>query len=127
MVFPSIKTILLVDDQDDILDLLEFDFTTDGHEVFRASNGQEAFELLKTKSVDLIISDIQMPKWNGLKMLQNINQTFTAKPKIFFITGYAAGEIITELYKEGACEVIHKPFSYHQLIKKISDYLAAHP
>ena len=55
------KTLLVVDDEADLREILVFSLERYGYKVFQASNGKEAFEIVRTNKIDLIISDIQMP------------------------------------------------------------------
>ncbi len=81
--------ILLVDDNQDYLSLMRDMLYANGYSVVTATNGLEACNILETSDVDLIISDIKMPKLNGIKLRAYARETERYKnTKFVFITGY---------------------------------------
>ena len=68
----SNETILIVDDEKNILDLYDQELQDEGYRTFLALNGKECLEIIKNETLDLIILDIRMPKMDGLKAIGNI-------------------------------------------------------
>lgn len=66
------QTLLIVDDEPMMRHLLTQTLDSQGFKVLVAENGVEALTLVKTNSVDLIITDVHMPKGSGLKLLENL-------------------------------------------------------
>ena len=64
--------ILVVDDEESIREFLEIMLRKEGYEVTCAEDGQAALDLIKKKSVDMVISDMQMPNMTGLELLKNV-------------------------------------------------------
>lgn len=114
-------TILLVDDETDLRDVIAFDLKRKGYEVTTASGGQEAWEKLKTlKSIDLVITDIKMPQGDGLELLKNIVAHQPHLP-VICLTGFA--ELSPEeILKLGAKAIFEKPFDrkkFHELLLEL--------
>ena len=66
------ETILIVDDEKNILDLYDQELQDEGYSTFLALNGKECLEIIKNESLDLIVLDIRMPKMDGLEAIGNI-------------------------------------------------------
>ena len=81
------STLLIVDDEKNILRLYQREFAEEGYEVLTASSGKEALERLKVRSVDLVILDIFMPGMDGLETLKQIMET-TSNPPIILNSAY---------------------------------------
>ena len=64
-------TVLLVDDENDILDFLSYTLEKEGYKVFTADNGKEGIKLAKNISPDLIILDVMMPEMDGIEACEN--------------------------------------------------------
>lgn len=108
MVQDNLKTILIVDDEEDLRDALCFDFKRQGYNVLQAENGRVAYQLVKDNPVAIVLSDVRMAGGDGVELLKNIKETHPEIPLILS-TGFA--EIgIDEAYAMGAAAVILKPF-----------------
>ncbi|MDD2942257.1 MAG: sigma-54 dependent transcriptional regulator [bacterium] len=111
-------SVLVVDDEAGILDSLALILRTDGYEVFKASNGREALQFLGNHSVDLVISDIQMPEMNGLELLQALmKREFPGI--VLMMSAYATLDTAIEAIKQGAFDYLAKPFRIDEIILTI--------
>lgn len=114
-------TILIVDDERSIRELIGLNLSSHGFEVFQAEAGRHALEIVADPdiTIDLLITDILMPQMNGRELA---NKIFSIKPhiKVLFISAYSA-EILTShnLCPDGA-DFIKKPFTLNALLEKIS-------
>ncbi|HOI29565.1 MAG TPA: response regulator transcription factor [Melioribacteraceae bacterium] len=115
--------ILLVDDEKDIVEFLEYNLQQEGFEVISAYDGQEAIEKLKHKP-DLIILDILMPKMDGFETCQKIRglSEFKNVPVIFLTAKSAEVDEIKGL-NLGADDFIRKPISPKKLIARVKSNL----
>lgn len=105
---PNPKTILIVDDEEDLRDALAFDFKRQGFDVLLAENGQVAYKIIQTKPVTVVLSDVRMAGGDGVELLRNIKNSHSEIP-VVLSTGFA--EIgIDEAYNIGAHAVLFKPF-----------------
>ncbi len=112
------KTILVVDDEPDLRDLLMEEFKNLGANVVGAANGQEAIEIIESQSVDVVISDVRMPGGDGASLLEKIRKIDPKKPHVFFLTGFADMDS-SEAVRMGAKGLFHKPIDWAVLIETI--------
>lgn len=116
-------TILIVDDNYDFLDFLSACLST-SYNVLKATNGQEALEILKTKNVDIVISDVMMPKMNGLELCTAIKSDLCISHiPIILLTAKASEEYQLEGLNMGADDYITKPFNMEVLKLRISKFI----
>lgn len=115
----GIRKILVVDDERNITDILATILKSRGYSVGTADNGKDAIEILKKESYDLVISDIRMPKMDGLTLLKEINKL---KKDIITIllTGFATIDTAVESMKLGAFDYVVKPFDVTEIINVIA-------
>ena len=114
-------TVLIVDDEELIRSMIRKSLTRIGYEVIEAENGIEAMELLKEKSIELLIADLVMPRKGGLELIMEINTIYPNLKKIA-ISGKLPtdNESITELTSGfGVDAVFSKPFEIFDLLKAI--------
>lgn len=119
---PSQTTVLVVDDEPMLCKAIAQDFQRKGYITLCASNGTEAFELVKSKNVDLILSDIRMPGGDGVKLLTDVKNFNHAIPVLMFMTGFADLSL-EEAYDMGADAVFSKPFNRKSLMEAVSGAL----
>lgn len=110
------ETILVVEDNDNVRDLIVSSLKNMGYKIYEAQNGKEALELLKTKKIkpDLLITDVIMPEINGEELSKNIEK-FIPDIKILFISGYTYNHIVHEGILKENINFLHKPFSPYEL------------
>ena len=120
--------ILIVDDVEANLDLLEAWLEGDGHEVTSAMNGVEALEILKTDSIDIIISDILMPKMDGYQLCSECKRDDTLRkiPFIFYTATYTDKKDEEFALSLGAVRFIVKPMKRKPFMETIEKILKNH-
>lgn len=106
--------ILVVDDEESIREFLEIMLKKEGYEVTCAEDGQKAIDLLKKKSFDLVISDLQMPNVTGIELLKHINENYSGL-LFMMITAFGTTESAVEAMKMGAYDYITKPFKIDEV------------
>lgn len=114
------QKILIVDDEKDILDLLEYNLVKEGYGVVKASDGEQALELVKSHSVDLILLDIMMPRLDGIETCRRLREMPEGKkPYIVFLT--AREEEYSEVagFEAGGDDYIAKPIKPRILLSRI--------
>lgn len=110
-------TILIADDEKEILEICEMFLTKEGFNVIKAQNGQEAINYFKNEKIDLVILDIMMPKITGIQVLEYIRKN-SAVPVIFLTAKNQDYDKIIGL-KSGADDDITKPFNPLELAARV--------
>jgi len=105
----KLKTILVVDDEEMTRDVLAQALKIMGYNPITAEDGLEALHMIKDSKPDLVITDIHMPKMNGLELLQAA-KTFDPEIPVILITGFDAEEARTSAHDFEASALITKPF-----------------
>jgi two-component system alkaline phosphatase synthesis response regulator PhoP len=121
----SIKQkILVVDDEPDIRELIEYNLKKEGYQVFTASNGQEGVSEAKRSHPDLIILDIMMPKMDGIEACR-VLRTMNEFKNTFMVFLTARSEEYSEIagFNVGADDYIAKPIKPRALVSRINAIL----
>lgn len=112
------KRILIVDDDDEIRDLLEFDISQSGYFVDTARDGLEGLNKALNNAYDLILLDVMMPKMSGFDVCKNIRQAKLAIP-ILMLTAKGTIDDKTEGFDCGADDYLVKPFDIQEVLLRI--------
>ena len=116
------ENILVVDDEAALLGLTSEILSNMGYKVISAHNGEQALELLKNNSIDLIITDVIMPEMDGYQLATRVKQTYP-DIKIQLVSGFSdnrhSGMIDDELFEN----IIHKPFNSHEMLQRVHELL----
>ena len=104
------SNILVVDDEPVLREVLVEELRFEGHQVWEATGGIEGLEIVRNNELDVVISDIRMPKGDGVELLKAIKNINPTKPIVFLITGFTdyQEKVLLDL---GAEAVVRKPFS----------------
>jgi len=115
------RTIMVVDDNPDIITIVKTILEGKGYHVLSASSGQELLNLLTDRKPDLIILDIMMPEMDGLEVLGRLKAVAeTASIPVILLTAKVQYEDVLGGYKLGADYYITKPFTSTQLVNGIN-------
>ena len=118
------QTILLVDDEKDILEFLQYNLEREGYKVFVANDGLEGVEMAQKVSPDLILMDVMMPRMDGIEACQTIRQDLQLKsPLIAFLTSRAEDYSQVAGFEAGADDYITKPIRPRLLVSKVEALL----
>ncbi len=116
-------SILVVDDDELLLELLVDTLTAVGYDAVGAPGGIEALDVLQDRKFDLMITDIKMPNIDGLQLLKRVKRHYPAMP-VLFITGVASPEIIGHTEADG---FLAKPFRIQAIEELIESALHQKP
>jgi len=114
--------ILVVDDEESIREFLDIMLRKEGYEVTCVEDGQKAIDILKKKSFDLVISDLQMPNVTGIELLKHCRETYSDL-LFMMITAFGTAESAVEAMKMGAYDYITKPFKIDEVRINIANAL----
>ena len=116
--------ILVVDDEVNITQILEFSIGAEGYEVITAANGEEAIDKARREQPDLIILDIMMPKIDGYEACRILKANPLTKGIPVVLLTAKGRDIDKRLgYEVGATDYIIKPFSPNKLVDRIHELL----
>jgi two-component system, NtrC family, response regulator PilR len=107
-------SILIVDDEQSMRQLLTRVFDREGHQVRSAENGKLALDCLNREQIDLVISDVKMPDMDGISLLGSARE-FQPDLAVIMMTAFATIETAREAFKLGADDFIQKPFDVDEL------------
>lgn len=114
------KTILVVDDEQDILDLIEYNLKKEGFKVLKAENGEKGIEIAKEYKPDLVLLDIMIPKMDGLETVELIRKDEELKrTPVIFLTARSDEKTEIESLNKGGDDFITKPISTTKLVSRI--------
>lgn len=117
---PKMNTrILLVDDDPFVLKMLKVSMEALGHPFDTASDGEEAMDKLKQSEFTLVLTDLTMPRCDGMQLLKHIKEEYP-RIEVIVITGHAEIHGYTDVVRAGASDFITKPFGMDELEAKIS-------
>ncbi|MDZ7681766.1 MAG: response regulator transcription factor [Fodinibius sp.] len=118
------QTILVVDDEEDLLDLIEYNLKQEGFNVLKAKDGIEGIEMARQYSPDLVLLDIMMPKMDGMEVVEKMRADKELKPiPIIFLTARGDEKTEVEGLDKGGDDYITKPISTTKLISRIKAVL----
>ncbi|MCX7816618.1 MAG: sigma-54 dependent transcriptional regulator [Syntrophales bacterium] len=115
--------ILIVDDEDTMRFALADALTSSGYEVETAKDGEEAVRIFSKDSFSVVISDVRMPRMNGMDVLKHIKQISPETP-VILITAYGTVKSAVEAIKEGAADYLTKPFNIEELEFTVKNVMA---
>lgn len=115
------KTILVVDDEQDLREAIEMGLQVLGYRTLSAEGGQKALEVASKNEIDAVLSDMRMAEGDGIYLLEIFAQHFPKTP-VYIMTGFS-GHSTEELLKLGAKGVLAKPFELEDLFEKLQECL----
>ncbi len=114
--------ILIAEDEKDIRESLSFILESEGYNVTIVQNGIEAVDQLKNSNFDLLITDILMPKMDGMKLLETTIQ-FSPQTLVIIMTAFASIETAVSALRKGASDYILKPIEFDEVLIRIKHLL----
>ena len=118
----SQAVILVVEDDADLRAALCDTLSLAGYKIETASDGLAALEVLQRKSVDMVITDIQMPEMDGHQLLKRIKSQWQELP-VMLMTAYGSIQMAVEAMRDGAVDYLSKPFEAEVLVAMVNQYV----
>ena len=114
------KSILIVDDIEENIDILERQLMTAGYKALTANEAPKALHMLNNKSIDLILLDINMPVVDGITFLESIKKdNLLSQIPVIMVTANDDPKMALACLKKGASGYITKPYSMKQIKQQI--------
>ena len=118
MDIPAPKNVLLVDDHKPFRDSLAKILEGKGLRVFSANDGEEALDTLRKEEIHLVLTDLKMPRMDGVELLK-VAKTIRPEVEVILITGYGTVDTAVTAMKDGAYDYIQKPFKPQEILKLV--------
>src|SRR4029450_11505558 len=115
-------SILVVDDEPAIQDILTWSLAAEGYNVATAASGEEALTRFEEQDFDVIVTDLVMPGLNGLDLLER-SRVLNPRASVIVMTAYAALETAIAALRRGGSDYLENPFSVADLKKRVSRLL----
>lgn len=119
------KKILFVDDEADLLKVSSFRLEKTGYEVFKASDGQEALDMARQKTPDLILLDVFLPVMNGDEVAKILKKDKKTKNIPIVLFSADSKTLEERVRKSGADGYLPKPFETKELLDMVEKHLTA--
>ena len=116
-------TILVADDDKLITAMAVFRLEREGYKVVTAEDGKEALRLIQSIKPDLIISDLMMPYFSGLELVEHLRDNLQSSIPIIILSASGQEKTVMRAFKLGADDFITKPFSLEELLMRIKKLL----
>jgi len=118
-------SILVVDDNENIREVLAVILSGSGYRCESAKNGLDAMQRVRQSRFDAVVTDLEMPEMDGIALTREIRQQFSSLP-VMVMTGHSDEEYRESAFRAGAKEFLSKPFDIPDLIKKLHGMLPGH-
>ncbi len=115
-------SILVVDDELLIRDLLYDFFQDHGWDITVAESGEKALEILQKKKVDVLLTDLRMPAMDGMALTGRVRKSFPDIP-VVIMTGYPSVESAVSALRNKVADYITKPFNVNELYRRVESHL----
>jgi len=118
------NTVMIVDDDLDILSILTFTFESRGYRVRKASSGEEALQVVRKFTPDVFVLDVTLPGIDGLELCRQLRaQARTRHTPVLFLTGRDQPEMVVQGFEAGGDDYVVKPFNMQELVARVENLL----
>lgn len=118
------KTVMVVDDDLDILSILTFAFESRGYRVRKASSGEEALQIVRKFTPDIFVLDVSLPGIDGLELCRQLRgQARTRSAPVIFLTGRDQPDMVVQGFEAGGDDYVVKPFNMQELVARVENLL----
>lgn len=117
------RTILIVEDEPELREAMAYEFSRRGCTTFEAGNGEEALAIIMNNTIDIVVSDIRMPKSDGVDLLKKVRAAFPRLPVVLLATGFSDLSE-PEAINMGALALLEKPIDRKKMISLLENACA---
>ena len=116
----SPSTVLIVEDEPDIAELVEYNLQREGYKVLKAADGRKGLELARTRKPDAVILDLMLPEMDGIEVCRNLRQDQTTQDlAVIMLTAKGEESDVVLGLELGADDYMTKPFSPRELVARL--------
>ena len=115
-------SVLVVDDNESVREVLTIMLSRRGHRCESATNGIEAMQKVKQSNFDAVITDLQMPEMDGIVLMRELSHHFPDLP-VMIMTGQPDDSVVESAISAGAKEFVSKPFEISELMMRLHQML----
>ncbi len=112
------NSVLIVDDERNIIEILDIVLQEEGLEVLKASSARDALAILGRREIDVVISDIRMPELSGVDLLREA-RNLSPETTFIMMTAFASTDTAIEALQHGACDYLTKPFKMEEMLNVV--------
>src|SRR4051812_47501841 len=121
---PRVHSILVADDEADVLEMIQQELTAAGYYVSTANNGQTAISMARKQKPDLIILDVAMPVFTGIKVYEHLRNAGETKGiPVIFLTGLPSSNVYPTVMEGTRVAYLKKPVDCSELLSLIAEFL----
>jgi DNA-binding NtrC family response regulator len=120
----KISTVLFIDDDTDILEVLSESMIDVFLKVYTANSARKGIELLSQHKIDCVVTDYAMPEMNGLIFVDYLKSQYPLLP-VMLLTGHANAPELLPALEDRVCDIVTKPFKFEILVSRICSALVA--
>lgn len=117
------KTILLVDDDEQLLWVLGKTLIDEGYEVLSTADGPQALAIAESRKPDLVLLDVGLPTMNGIEVLQRIRQ-IDSRIRVMIVSAYSSEATLNAAIDAGAVQFLEKPIDVDRLLAIVRHVLS---
>src|SRR6187200_789136 len=119
---PEKKQVLIVDDEPNLRKILSAQLSRDGYDVMTAEDGEQGLQILREHHIDLVVTDLKMPKVDGMTLLREALREDPELP-VVMITAHGTVDTAVEALKLGAFDYLTKPFDKDEVRQVVAKAL----
>lgn len=125
---PNNPKLVIIDDEEDLLDLMEYHFNKKGYEVYAFERATKAWDFMSQVRPDIILCDWMMPEMSGIEFCKKVKNSLSLSDIPFvMVTCRAEKSAKQKALAEGASAFIRKPILMPELVKKITEVMTLRP
>ena len=121
------RTVLIVEDDEMIREVMDVTLSQAGFRVATAANGETALDLLRRLRFDLVLMDVHMPRMSGLDVMQSMKRMGRIMPPVLMVSANRSLDTVNEALRLGCCGYVAKPFTPEGLVSRVHKALLARP
>lgn len=120
---PSAHTVLVADDDPDVVRIVEAQLRAAGYQPLLAFDGDQAYQTIRERHPDAVVLDLMMPRATGLEVLQAMREAPPPRPRMMVLSGRGREEDVTRAFDLGADDYLTKPFNPQELLARLARLL----